>query len=61
MYIDLPAPRCSKCKSTRSESFTREDCSGIRCLDCGHEFKATTTSPGGDKSKWVRTETDNVF
>jgi hypothetical protein len=37
MKIDGKPIKCSNCGSTRNESFSRRDYSGVRCLDCGHE------------------------
>lgn len=49
MYIYLPEPECSKCGQKHSETFQRKDCSGRRCLQCGHENieRAPADSVGG--------------
>ena len=41
MFIEQKPTHCSKCDSTKSETFFRQmgngGLSGIRCMDCGHE------------------------
>lgn len=62
MYQELPKPKCGQCHSGRSEIFHQDDCSGLRCLNCGHE-KITQESKGVVVTLdcWVSTNDDGEF
>ena len=55
MFIDSSEPKCSKCGSVRSETFQRTDCTGRRCLSCGHESIAPIEKIHGEMRQWTAT------
>lgn len=67
MYHVVFPMRCSKCGSTHSETFSRNNgyqsaLNGRRCLDCNHEVIESKLTWAGEPGKaYVLTAADNVF
>ncbi len=47
---------CSKCNSTNAVKPVNESDVLIRCLDCGHEVRATPIPEDATSASWTMTE-----
>ena len=56
MYHEIEEPECSACGAKNSETFQRQGINGRRCLVCGHEQVAnTTTTQNNDAAPMIWT------